>query len=89
MHTSNESASLQQDWAQNERWQGITRPYTAAEVLKLRSKVKISYSLATQGAEKLWRMLQQEASVTALGALTGNQVVQEVAAGLQAIYLSG
>ncbi len=89
MHTSNESASLQQDWAQNERWQGITRPYTAAEVLKLRSKVKISYSLATQGAEKLWRMLQQEASVTALGALTGNQAVQEVAAGLQAIYLSG
>lgn len=89
MHTSNETASLQQDWAQNERWQGITRPYTAAEVLKLRGKVKISYSLATQGAEKLWRMLQEEGSVTALGALTGNQAVQEVAAGLQAIYLSG
>lgn len=89
MHTLQNSESLQQEWAQHPRWQGIVRPYTATEVLKLRGKVKISYSLATQGAEKLWDMLQQERSVTALGALTGNQAVQEVAAGLQAIYLSG
>lgn len=89
MQHANDSAGLQQAWAQDTRWQGITRPYTAAEVLKLRGKVKISYSLATQGAEKLWHMLQHQDSVTALGALTGNQAVQEVAAGLQAIYLSG
>lgn len=81
--------SLQQEWAESARWQGVTRPYTAEEVLRLRGKVRISYSLATQGAEKLWRMLQEEQSVTALGALTGNQAVQEVAAGLQSIYLSG
>ncbi|PSK90733.1 isocitrate lyase [Taibaiella chishuiensis] len=89
MQHANDSAGLQQAWAQDTRWQGITRPYTAAEVLKLRGKVKISYSLATQGAEKLWHMLQHQDNVTALGALTGNQAVQEVAAGLQAIYLSG
>jgi isocitrate lyase len=89
MYTQQDYNSLQKEWAENARWQGIIRPYTAEEVLKLRGKVKISYSLATQGAEKLWHMLQHEQSVTALGALTGNQAVQEVSAGLQAIYLSG
>ncbi len=77
MHTQQDYNSLQKEWAENTRWQGISRPYTAAEVLRLRGKVNISYSLATQGAEKLWQLLQQEQSVTALGALTGNQAVRK------------
>ncbi|MBO9204248.1 MULTISPECIES: isocitrate lyase [Niastella] len=77
------------DWENNPRWFGIRRPYTAAEVLKLRGRVNIEYSLASQGAEKLWKLLHTQPYVAALGALTGNQAIQEVAAGLDAIYLSG
>lgn len=77
------------EWQQNSRWKNIVRPYTAEEVLKLRGKVHIEYSLARLGAEKLWRMLHHQDYVCALGALTGNQAIQEVAAGLDAIYLSG
>lgn len=80
---------ITEDWAKNPRWKGINRPYDAAEVLKLRGKVKIEYSLAQQGAEKLWKKLTTQNSVSALGALTGNQAVQQVAAGLESIYLSG
>lgn len=80
---------LKQDWHSNLRWAGIKRPYTAEEVLKLRSKVEIEYTIARNGAEKLWARLNSQSYVAALGALTGNQAVQEVAAGLEAIYLSG
>lgn len=80
---------LKKDWHSNLRWAGIKRPYTAEEVLKLRSKVEIEYSIARNGAEKLWARLNSQSYVAALGALTGNQAVQEVAAGLEAIYLSG
>lgn len=84
-----QAAQLQQDWLTNPRWKGITRPYTAEEVLKLRGSLNIEYSLARNGAEKLWNKLNSQKFVGALGALTGNQAVQEVAAGLEAIYLSG
>ncbi|MES2397235.1 MAG: isocitrate lyase [Bacteroidota bacterium] len=80
---------LTADWNNNPRWNGIIRPYTAEEVLKLRSKVEIEYSIAKSGAEKLWERLNSNSYVAALGALTGNQAIQEVAAGLEAIYLSG
>lgn len=80
---------LEADWNTNQRWAGITRPYSEEEVLRLRSKVEIEYSIARSGAEKLWKRLNSQPYVAALGALTGNQAVQEVAAGLEAIYLSG
>jgi isocitrate lyase len=73
----------------NARWTGIERPYTAADVDKLRGTVRVEYSLARAGAEKLWRLLHDEAYIPALGALTGNQAVQMASAGLKAIYLSG
>lgn len=71
------------------RWNGIVRDYTAADVDKLRGSVQIEYSLARQGAERLWELLNSKDYVNALGALTGNQAVQQVRAGLEAIYLSG
>lgn len=80
---------LRLDWTNNPRWAGIERPYTAADVVRLRGTVPIEHSLARQGAEKLWRYLQTEDFVNALGALTGNQAMQQVKAGLKAIYLSG
>ena len=76
------------DW-DTSRWKGITRTYSPEEVSRLRGTVRIEYSLARAGAEKLWRMLQNESYIAALGALTGNQAVQMAAAGLKAIYLSG
>jgi isocitrate lyase len=82
-------AALNYEWQNNPRWNGVDRPYSVEEVLKLRSKVEIQYSLAKSGAEKLWVKLFSQPYVGALGALTGNQAVQEVAAGLDAIYLSG
>lgn len=90
MKTLRERAEqLEQDWSTNPRWKGIKRPYSAEEVLKLRGSLNIEYSLARSGAEKLWKKLSNQKFVGALGALTGNQAVQEVAAGLEAIYLSG
>ena len=80
---------LKAEWNTNPRWAGITRPYSEEEVLRLRGKVEIEYSIARAGAEKLWKRLNSQPYVAALGALTGNQAVQEVAAGLEAIYLSG
>jgi len=81
--------TIEKDWKENPRWNGIVRPYTAEDVLKLRGKVVIEHSLARLGANKLWRRLNNQSYVAALGALTGNQAIQEVAAGLEAIYLSG
>lgn len=77
------------DWLTNPRWDGIERPYTAQEVIKLRGNVHIEYSLARAGAQKLWHKLNTQPYVAGLGALTGNQAIQEVTAGLDAIYLSG
>ncbi len=81
--------NLKEDWLTNPRWEGITRPYTAEEVIKLRGSVEIEYSLARNGAKKLWHRLNTQKFTAGLGALTGNQAVQEVSAGLEAIYLSG
>jgi isocitrate lyase len=89
MNARQNALELAIEWQQNGRWKNIVRPYTPEEVLKLRGKVRIEYSLARLGAEKLWKMLHQQDHVCALGALTGNQAIQEVAAGLDAIYLSG
>ena len=81
--------ALVSEWLTNPRWKGVERPYTAEEVVNLSGSVKIEYSLATLGAKKLWHLLHTENFVGALGALTGNQAIQEVQAGLKAIYLSG
>ncbi|GAK10052.1 isocitrate lyase [Geomicrobium sp. JCM 19038] len=80
---------LQQQWESESRWNGIERPYSAEEVLKLRGSLEIEHTLAKTGANKLWSQLHSMDKVHALGALTGNQAVQQVKAGLKAIYLSG
>jgi isocitrate lyase len=80
---------LKRDLAENPRWKGVVRGYTAEDVVRLRGTVYIEHSLARQGAEKLWRLMHEEPFVNALGALTGNQALQQVKAGLKAIYLSG
>jgi isocitrate lyase len=83
------AAELQKDWETNPRWKGITRNYSADEVVKLRGSIEIKHSIAEHGANKLWNYMQTEDYVNALGALTGNQAMQQVKAGLKAIYLSG
>ena len=80
---------LQLDWNNHPRWHGVARDYSGADVVRLRGSVPIEHSLARRGAERLWRDLNHEPFVNALGALTGNQAVQQVKAGLKAIYLSG
>lgn len=80
---------LRQSWASDPRWAGIERTYTAEDVIALRGSVGEENTLARRGAERLWRQLHEEDYINALGALTGNQAVQQVKAGLQAIYLSG
>jgi isocitrate lyase len=86
---TNEAAQMQACWQTDARWKGIKRPYSAEDVIKLRGTVKIEYTLARLGAERLWELLKSEPYVPALGALTGNQAVQMVQAGLKAIYVSG
>ncbi|MFJ8264460.1 isocitrate lyase [Peribacillus asahii] len=80
---------LQQSWENDARWKGITRPYSAEDVIKLRGSIDIEHTLARRGSEKLWNLLHTEDYINALGALTGNQAMQQVKAGLKAIYLSG
>ena len=80
---------LRLDWSTNPRWAGISRPYTPEDVVRLRGTVPVEHSLARLGAHKLWHSLHSEPFVNALGALTGNQAMQQVKAGLKAIYLSG
>jgi isocitrate lyase len=82
-------AEIEKQWQSDPRWRGIQRPYTANEVLKLRGSIHIEHTLARLGAERLWSLLHSDSYVPALGALTGNQAVQQVKAGLKAIYLSG
>ncbi len=84
-----QSAALVKEWAENPRWKGITRGYTADDVVRLRGSIPIEHTLAKRGAEKLWNLLHTEPFVNSLGALTGNQAMQQVKAGLKAIYLSG
>jgi isocitrate lyase len=80
---------LKKDWAENPRWKGIKRGYSAEDVVRLRGSVHIEHTLAKRGAEKLWKSINDEPFVNSLGALTGNQAMQQVKAGLKAIYLSG
>jgi isocitrate lyase len=89
MMTQEEVMELQGNWATDPRWKGIERSYSAEDVIRLRGSVQVEYTLARIGAERLWELLHEEAFVQALGALTGNQAVQQVKAGLKAIYLSG
>jgi isocitrate lyase len=84
-----EAQRLQKEWNENPRWKGIKRGYTAEDVVRLRGSVQVEHTLAKRGAEKLWRLINDEPFVNALGALTGNQAMQQVKAGLKAIYLSG
>jgi isocitrate/methylisocitrate lyase len=81
--------ALEGQWASDERWEGITRPYRASDVYRLRGSVGIEYTLARLGAARLWQLLRQEDYVPALSAMTGNQAIQLVQAGLKAIYVSG
>jgi isocitrate lyase len=82
-------ADLEQKWSTEARWAGITRPYQAQDVWRLRGSLPIEYTLARHGAAKLWRLLHDEPYIAALSAVTGNQAVQEVRAGLKAVYVSG
>jgi isocitrate lyase len=89
MNSHLELARLKKDWTENPRWKGVTRPYSAEDVERLSGTVRAEYTLARRGAEKLWKMMGEQQFVRALGALTGNQAMQQVKAGVQAIYLSG
>ncbi|MBK8959676.1 MAG: isocitrate lyase [Proteobacteria bacterium] len=84
-----QAKQLKQDWATNPRWKGVTRPYSAEDVIRLRGSVVVEHTLARRGAEKLWNLVNTADFVPCLGALTGGQAVQQVKAGIQAIYLSG
>ena len=84
-----DAREIEQRWKADERWAGIVRPYTAEDVVRLRGSVQVEHTLARRGSERLWAQLHNEPFVAALGAMTGGQAVQQVQAGLQAIYLSG
>ena len=86
---SQQAAKLSEEWATDARWKDTSRTYSAEEVIRLRGSVQEEYTLARLGAERLRKLLAEEDAVTALGAITGNQAVQQVKAGLKAIYLSG
>jgi len=85
----NQSEAILHTWRTDPRWSGISRPYSPQEVVRLRGTVQIEYTLARLGAQRFWNLLHQEPYIPALGALTGNQAVQQVQAGLKAIYVSG
>ncbi|PYX34870.1 MAG: isocitrate lyase [Acidobacteria bacterium] len=83
------ASEMNQQWNSDARWEGIERPYSAEDVVKLRGSIQVEHTLARLGADRLWWLLNHESYVPALGALTGNQAIQQVKAGLKAIYLSG
>src|SRR5438132_4654290 len=89
MAKNGKASKHQFNWAANPRWAGITRPYTPEDVERLRGSLRIEYTLARNGAERLWELLHGQSYLPALGAMTGNQAIQQVKAGLQAIYVSG
>src|ERR1700730_15501188 len=82
-------ANLGMDWTSDARWAGVTRPYSGQDFERLRGSMHIECTLALHGAERLWSLLHSESHVPALGAMTGNQAIQQVKAGRQAIYVSG
>jgi isocitrate lyase len=84
-----EIAQLRSEWNESPRWAAVKRPYAAEDVVRLRGSLRVEHTLARQGAEKLWRMMHEQPFVHSLGALTGNQAVQQVKAGVPAVYLSG
>jgi isocitrate lyase len=88
-HQPRPATDLTETWTKSPRWAGITRPYSADEVAKLRGTVRVEHTLARMGAERLWALMQTRPYVTSLGAVTGNQAVAQVSAGLEAIYVSG
>ncbi len=83
------ASDIEQSWKTESRWKGVTRPYSGADVARLRGSVRVAHTYAEMGAAKLWKMLHEDGCVAALGALTGNQAVQQIQAGLKAVYLSG
>ena len=83
------AGALENQWGSHPRWQGVVRPYRAEDVFRLRGTVQVEYTLARLGAERLWALLHSEPYVAALGAMTGNQAIQQIEAGLEAIYISG
>ncbi len=89
MDTKFEAEQVQREWDSESRWKGITRGYTSDDVVRLRGTVRVEHTLARLGAEKFWKLLNGAELVTALGAITGNQAIQEIQAGLKAIYCSG
>ncbi|MBL8539969.1 MAG: isocitrate lyase, partial [Betaproteobacteria bacterium] len=89
MSREQEIAKIKRDWAENPRWKGLKRGYSAEDVVRLRGTAGIEYSLARRGAEKLWHLVNNTPYVNCLGALTGGQAMQQVKAGVKAIYLSG
>src|SRR6202051_3741126 len=84
-----EAARLKKDWAENSRWKGIQRGYAAEEVVRLRGSIHIEHTLARRGAEKLWKLVNEEPFLSTLGAMAGNQAIEESHAGLTAISLWG
>ena len=89
MRREEQIKKLEDDWANSPRWKGITRTYSAGDVVKLRGTVQIEHTLARLGSEQFWRLINQQEPVCGLGALTGNQAIQHVQDGLKAIYCSG
>ena len=89
LDVKSQAKELEQIWGSDPRWKDVLRPYKAEEVVKLRGSVQIEHTLAKLGSEKLWHLLKKEDYVPCLGALTGGQAVQQVKAGIKAIYLSG
>ena len=89
MSREQQAKQLQQQWETDPRWKGVKRTYTAEDVIRLRGSLQVEHTLAKRGAEKLWESVNNEPFVNSLGALTGNQAMQQVKAGLKAIYLSG
>ena len=89
MDRQQQAKALAKSWESEARWQGVERPYTAEQVVRLRSSFQIEYTIAQLGSGRLWNLMNSEPYVQALGALTGNQAVEQVLAGLKAIYLSG
>ncbi len=92
MNREQQIKALERDWAENPRWQGVARGYSAADVVRLRGSLQPEYTIARRGAEKLWRLVNGEAKkgyVNCLGALTAGQALQQAKAGVEAIYLSG
>jgi isocitrate lyase len=88
-HFTGDAKTLEQTWTTDPRWSGVLRPYTGEDVVRLRGTIAVKHTFAELGAERLWHLLQSESFVAALGATTGNQAMQQVKAGLKAIYLSG